>query len=490
MPPEPVTTPLLAVAVYARISQDRDDGADGVTRQIEDAVALVDRHPEWKLIASPFIDNDISATKAKPRDQYDLLMTAVDRGEVQVIVVYALSRLWRNRRQRADALEVLASHRVRVVTLKGPDLDLSTASARMLAGVLGEMDTFEAEQTGERITRAKQQAAERGQYSGGARAFGYTADRTAIIPEEAGVIRDMARRVLDGVPMRMICRELNEGPIRPVYADRTEKAGRTPRWTHRTVRTILMGPVIAGRRVHHGADVGPATWPAIVDADTHAALVGLLSGRTRPEGWSNKNVHLLSGIATCGKCGVTVVGTQPYRSAPRAYLCPPVMQGGCRGVRRAADPVDALVEQVVVRLLAAPGTVEQLMAAGAPDAGEVLAVGRGIEAAQARAAAIGAAMADDDPGDEVTRIVRRTAVDKVRTELDALRRRQAAMARVSVVDGLLDVNDVAAHWPTLMLARRRAIVRALVDVVILPGARGGKFDPSLIRITRRNVGAA
>ncbi|WP_322754086.1 recombinase family protein [Frankia sp. Cas3] len=487
MPPEPVTTPLLAVAVYARISHDRDSDAAGVTRQVEDALTLVDRHPEWKLIGPPYVDNDISATRATPRDQYDRLMTAVGHGEVQVIVVYALSRLWRNRRQRADALEVLASHRVRVVTLKGPDLDLSTASGRMLAGLLGEVDTFEAEQIGERVARAKQQAAEQGRNPGGGRVYGLTPDRTATIPEEAAILQDVAKRVLAGEPLRTICRELNERGIRPALATRTERSGRTPLWNAQTLRRSLMNPTITGRRIHHGQDIGPAIWPAVLDRDTFDAVSGLLSGRTTPPGWTNKHVHLLSGIAKCGKCGATVVGTQPHRSAPRAYLCPPIMQGGCRGVRRAADPVDALVETIVIHLLAAPGTVEQLMAAGAPDAGEVLAVGRGIEAAQARAAAIGAAMADDDLTDEVTRIVRRTAVDKVRTELDTLRRRQAAMARVSLVDGLLDLNDVAAHWPGLTLSRRRAIVRALIDVVILPGARGGKFDPNLIRITRRTA---
>lgn len=44
----------------------------------------------------------------------------------------------------------------------GPDLDLSNASGRMLAAILGEFDTMESEIKSERMVRQQRQAAESG----------------------------------------------------------------------------------------------------------------------------------------------------------------------------------------------------------------------------------------------------------------------------------------------------------------------------------------
>ncbi|MEU0671952.1 recombinase family protein [Streptomyces sp. NPDC006172] len=70
-------------------------------------------------------------------------MAAVQRGEVDVFIVYML---WRNRRERAEGIEILRKHEASVLCVKGPELDLTTAAGRLLASLLGEVDTFEAEQ--------------------------------------------------------------------------------------------------------------------------------------------------------------------------------------------------------------------------------------------------------------------------------------------------------------------------------------------------------
>jgi len=117
-------------------------------------VARIAREPGWRLAFAPFVDNDVSATrgsKGKPRPQYDRLMAAVGRGEVRVIVLYMSSWLWRNRRQRAEAMELLAPWGVLLAATQGSDLDLGTPSGRMVAGILGEVDSHEVEQNAVRI---------------------------------------------------------------------------------------------------------------------------------------------------------------------------------------------------------------------------------------------------------------------------------------------------------------------------------------------------
>ncbi len=64
-------------------------------------------------------------------------MSQARRGELDRIVVFHSSRLWRNRRERARDIDALAKMRVGIMAVKGPDLDLSTAYGRGLAGLLG-----------------------------------------------------------------------------------------------------------------------------------------------------------------------------------------------------------------------------------------------------------------------------------------------------------------------------------------------------------------
>ena len=117
------------------------------------------------------------------------MMAAAQRGEFSVIIVWQLSRLWRNRVERAEGIEILRRAGVSVYACKGPDLDLSTAYGRGMAGMLGEVDTMEVEIKGERTEAAQRQAAEAGLWLGGSRPFGWR-----LLPDPARAGRPNAHR--------------------------------------------------------------------------------------------------------------------------------------------------------------------------------------------------------------------------------------------------------------------------------------------------------
>ncbi len=95
-------------------------------------------------------------------------MAAADGPGFDWVVVWHQSRIWRNRRERADGIERLKTAQVSLAAVKGPDLDLTTAQGRMLAGLLGEVDTAEVEIKGERQAAAGLQSAQQGRPTGGA----------------------------------------------------------------------------------------------------------------------------------------------------------------------------------------------------------------------------------------------------------------------------------------------------------------------------------
>ncbi|HYN93766.1 MAG TPA: recombinase family protein, partial [Pilimelia sp.] len=95
----------LQAAAYARISDDRQGEALGVKRQMADIRDLVARRGGTVVLEQT--DNDMEASTGKTRPGYAAVMAAVERGDINVICVWQTSRLWRNRRERAEGIELL-----------------------------------------------------------------------------------------------------------------------------------------------------------------------------------------------------------------------------------------------------------------------------------------------------------------------------------------------------------------------------------------------
>ena len=159
-------------ARYARISEDQIGDGHGVTNQLADQEAHAQRR--GIEITATYSDNDISATYGAPRPGYTAMMEAAARGEFDVILVFHTSRLWRNRKERAEGIEILRKAGISVEATKGPSLDMSTAYGRGMAALLGEFDTMESEIKSERQVLAAQARAKAGRPPLGTRLTGYT----------------------------------------------------------------------------------------------------------------------------------------------------------------------------------------------------------------------------------------------------------------------------------------------------------------------------
>src|SRR5262245_52430574 len=122
-------------ALYTRISKDDQQQGKGVQRQLEDARALAAQRG-WEVVAE-FSDNDLSAFSGVERPAYRKMMVMAESGGFDCIVTYMTSRLWRNRAERAGAINRLGQLRISVVAVRGPELDLSTAAGRVIADLLG-----------------------------------------------------------------------------------------------------------------------------------------------------------------------------------------------------------------------------------------------------------------------------------------------------------------------------------------------------------------
>ncbi|MCW6007836.1 recombinase family protein [Micromonospora sp. CPCC 205371] len=490
-------------ALYARISEDDLGTEKGVFRQLEDGRGL--SAARGGEVVAEFSDNDVSALKGVHRPGYEALMVAVAAGQVDRIIVFHTSRLWRNRRERAEGIERLRAAGVSVLAVKGPELDLTSASGRMMAGILGEFDTAESEIKGERVARAALQRAQEGRANGAVlygwrRVYEYD-DQKRVVgfrdeedPEQASIVREIVRRLREAETLRAITEDLNRRGVPAPGAGhqrRRRAKGQSEdgaRWNKTSVKKIAMRPANVGLRVHHRGRPDevliPANWPALVERDDHDAVVALLSQAARGSAVlvrPGARAHLLSwGIGECGVCSghlrVSRKGNARYGAKKLLYICEGT---GCVG--RDESRVDLFVRRVVV---------ERLMR---PDLADLLIVDEGAKAAAfMRAEGIRgrlAQAADDYADEKITAEQLHRITARLKPQLEQAEA-QARMYRVNPhVKLVLDMAGERAGeiWDEMNVAQRHAVLGVLIERVrILPVARRGPgFDSRSIEIIWR-----
>ncbi|GAA1083645.1 recombinase family protein [Pseudonocardia alni] len=485
--------------VYARISEDPRATELGVTRQRDDALALVGLRG-WQHVGT-WQDNDIAVLSGDAhRPGYAAMMAAVERGEVTRIVAYGLSRLWRNRRERAEAIETLRRHRVSVSLVKGSDLDLTSAAGRGVAGLMGEFDTMESELKAERVARAAQQRAEQGKASGHV-LYGWRRERTRNAsgevvdwrdveePQQAAVVREIVDRLLAGHSLRAITASLNDRGLLPPRAALRQATGHDAdaapqRWIPSTVRKLAVRPAnIARVRRGGNDDFGPASWPALVDEGRHERVCALLTdpgrrdrGQDRGPERPGARRYLLtySAVGSCGGCGAHL--RVITRAGNLLYAC--TADRGC--VARRMEWVDQLVEAVVVRRLQEPDALRLLTR----DDAAARAARERVAEIRAKLDRVADRYADDEITDaQLSRITARLRPQLVEAERDASR-------AVRGVDPALVAGMAGEHaqsqWNALTeVSQRWALLEAMgVRVRLLTGMPGGPgFRPESVDVS-------
>jgi len=448
------------VVIYVRISEDREGEAAGVGRQLKDAQKLA--KDRGFTVVGVFEENDLSALHEGRRPRYEEVMRAVTGGDIQGIIVYHSSRFWRNRIERAKALEVLRKHQVSIIAIKGPTLDMSNASNRMLIGLLGEFDTAESEIKGERIARAAKERAEDGRYAGGMRPFGYNG--LEVVESEAEEIRHACKQALSGVSLHSITRDFIAREVPSVTG---------AKWDTSTIRAILLRPRNIGLSTYKGEIVGKAQWPAILDEEKWHALRALLENPDRKKSTGNRAAFLLSGIARCGVChepiysgGVKItVGGQP--GTRYIYKC---RKNYCISRRR--DWIDSYIKDVAIDRLSRADAADLLIEEDRPDY-EALR----DEAQLLRVRLENAAEAYAE--DEISREQLATITKRIQGRIAQIESVHVSENRLAILGDLVTAQNVAEKWAAIGLDRRRAVVKALMQVTLIKGGAGRRsFDPN------------
>lgn len=495
--------PLFEDYLYARISEDELNLEKGITRQLRECRDLSGRRNG--RIAGEYSDNDLSATKGASRPDFDRLMEAVSApnplGVQRRILCVHTSRLWRNRTERAAGIDTLGRLAVIVLPVNGPELHLVSAAGRMVAGMLGEVDTGESETKAERVVSAARERAEEGRANGHVlygwrRVYEYDT-RGRVIgfhdvedPVQADVVRHIVATLLAGGTLKGITDDLNARGVPSPRAGSPRKhqaKGQAPDgsvWNKSSVRKIALRVANIGLRVYHRGrpdqEFLPAAWPRIVDPDDHDRVTALLTDPSRRVVRPASRQHLLSwGIGECGVCGshlrVSWKGNHRWGQKQKLYICD---AKGCVG--RNEEATDRRVDAVMVALLSRPDVFGLLEGSAVRQAE---ALGR-AEALRARLAEAASAFADGIMTRDQVRIITAKLKPQVEAAEQEAREHQASPHLALVVQ---TVGEKARErWGSYSLTQKRAIMQAFgVRVIVEKARRGPGFDPESVRVVPR-----
>jgi DNA invertase Pin-like site-specific DNA recombinase len=454
---------MTTAAIYTRISADQTGERLGVTRQLDDCLALADRLG-WTVVAR-YDDNDLSAYNGKRRPGFEAMLDAMKNGEFRALLCWHTDRLYRSMKDLERLIDIADANRVSIKTVQGGDLDLSTSAGRMIARILGSVARQESEHKGERQKRANVQKSQNGKWQTANRPFGYTLKGEPLEPE-ATAIRTAVADVLSGKSIKQVARDWNTKGL---------KGTRNTAFTATNVRRLLVNPRYAAICVHNGREVGPGDWEPIIDTDTHKGLVAFLGDPARIICTSFEKKYMGSGTYRCGVCGSVLRHAEAggRNKGQAKYEC----RQSNSHVVCSGTALDEYVETLVLKLLSGSDIRSRIGASNHVDVDALHSQRAGLQARLDELAGMFAEGAID--GSQLRR-----GTSELRTQLSGVDSVLADLARTSPTAKLLAAgDDLVTSWAESSPDIKGKIIDELMTVTVNKATRKGPgFDYDRVKI--------
>ena len=239
----------------------------------------------WRLLKTAYDDGGLSgATMERPALQR--LMTDLNQGLIDVVVVYKVDRLTRSLGDFAKMVEAFDTHSVSFVSVT-QQFNTTTSMGRLTLNVLLSFAQFEREVTGERIRDKIAASKRKGMWMGGLVPLGYVVRerRLVIKVDEAATVREIFRCYLELGSVRLLKAELDRRELLSkirIASNGTRSGGQS--FYRGALYTVLRNPIYIGQIRHKGVCY-PGMHEAIIERDIWEKVQTLLSahhGRSTP----------------------------------------------------------------------------------------------------------------------------------------------------------------------------------------------------------------
>jgi len=347
----------LRCAVYTRKSSEEglEQEFNSLDAQREACAAYIasQRSEGWVLIRDQYDDGGISGgTLDRPALQR--LLSDIEDGLVDVVVVYKIDRLSRSLMDFSKLVEVFDRNNVTFVSVT-QSFNTTTSMGRLTLNVLLSFAQFEREVTAERIRDKVKASRMKGIFMGGTPPYGYKPiDRKLVVDEEE------AKNV-----RWIFSRFLEVGSATKLAQEAAKRGIRTPRgnpMSKNFLYRMLNNRAYIGEAVHKGTGYA-GEHQRLIDQNIWAGVRSILqeSPRIRANNTRTETPALLKGLLY-GSDGAAFSPTHTRKSGRiyRYYVSQTVLKHGtgtCAIPRVPAAEIEATVIGQIRTMLRAPQVV-------------------------------------------------------------------------------------------------------------------------------------
>ena len=346
-------------AIYTRKSSEEglDLDFNSLDAQRESAEAFIksQAHEGWVCLPQRYDDGGFTGGNME-RPGVQKLMSDIEAGKVDCVVVYKVDRLSRSLLDFARIMDTFDSQNVSFVSVT-QQFNTTHSMGRLTLNILLSFAQFEREIIGERIRDKIAAQRRKGKWSGGTPVLGYDVDRSAASPKlvvntaEAAKVRDIFEMYLQLGSLLPVIRELRQrGWLNKRWFTKAgEPKGGDP-FHKGSLHALLTNPLYVGR-IRHKDPTFAGEHEPLIDPVTWEQVQRLLDSNGRNGGVLVRNKHgaLLKQLLWCKACGrtMTYTFTRKGERLYRYYTCTHAISAGYDRCPAPSLPA-AEVEKVVV----------------------------------------------------------------------------------------------------------------------------------------------
>jgi len=242
-------------AIYTRKSSEegleQDFNSLDAQRESCEAYIQSQRGEGWEALPGRYDDGGFSGGGMK-RPALKRLLSDVEAGQVDAIVVYKIDRLTRALSDFVKMVEIFDAHEVSFVSVTQA-FNTTTSMGRLTLNVLLSFAQFEREVTGERIRDKIAASKKKGMWMGGPPPLGYDAiDRKLVInQQEAETVRRIYQKYSQFGSVRRLKEELDaEGTLSKVRKGRNGRRWGGRPFARGALYLMLQNRIYLGEVVH------------------------------------------------------------------------------------------------------------------------------------------------------------------------------------------------------------------------------------------------
>jgi DNA invertase Pin-like site-specific DNA recombinase len=345
-------------AIYTRVSTDAglDQAFNSLDAQYDACRAYIrsQAHAGWTLIKARYDDGGFSGGSTD-RPALQRLMTDLQAGRINVVVVYKVDRLTRSLADFAKLVELFDAHQASFVSVT-QQFNTTTSMGRLTLNVLLSFAQFEREVTAERIRDKIAASKRKGLWVGGTVPLGYKLEdgKLVIEADEAKVVRLIFERYLKLGSVNRLVRDLDEKGLKSKvrHLSTGVTSGGVP-FTQGPLFYILRNRFYVGE-INFKGEILPGPQPALLDRELFDAVQAKLT-----EQWSHRTTkRIRSQAPLCGllydDAGNEMIATHATKNRVRYryYVSRPLQRGHSRLSPGSIARVPAeAIEEVVTKTL-------------------------------------------------------------------------------------------------------------------------------------------